>query len=262
MLARRELPQEFDEWNRKWGAPYGHCAGRVIQSIRPGVPWRFPRLAGPFGLQANNQTRFVEYPWAFHAVPLRPGMTAVEIGGGLSGFQFVLARTGLHVINVDPGEGATGVGWRCDRASIDRLNRAFRTRVALENCTLEAAALPAASADLVFSISAIEHIPERELPSLMVEVARILKPGGSVVMTVDLFLDLAPFSDRVENVWGWNVDLRALVESSGLDLTFGDESELNGYPSFSARAILAKLSELYYGDYPACSQLLVLGKRE
>jgi SAM-dependent methyltransferase len=188
-------------------------------------------------------------------------MTAVEIGGGLAGFQFVLARTGLHVINVDPGKEAAGIGWRCDHASMDRLNRAFRTRVVLENSTLEEAALATASTDVVFSISAIEHIPERGLPSLMAEVARILKPGGSVVLTIDLFLDLAPFSDRVENEWGWNIDLRALVESSGLALTFGDESELNGYPSFDSRGVLAKLADLYYGgEYPACAQLLVLGK--
>jgi SAM-dependent methyltransferase len=261
MLARREVPPEFEAWNRKWGAPYGHGFGRAIKSVRPSIVRRLPQLAGPFGLQANNQTRFVEYPWAFHAVPLRPGMTAVEIGGGLSGFQFVLARTGLHVINVDPGKDATGVGWRCDHTSIDRLNRSFRTRVMLESSTLEAAALPTASADVMFSISAIEHIPECELPSLMAEVARVLKPGGSVVLTVDLFLNLAPFSDQVENVWGRNVDVRALVESSGLDRTFGDESELNGYPSFNARAVLGKLGELYYGEYPACAQLLVLGKK-
>ena len=261
MLARRPLPPEFARWNRKWGAPFGSRSGRLLKSRIPSIATTNPRLVGLFGIQANNDTRYYEFPWAYHAVPLSPGMTALEIGGGLSGFQFVLAKQGLRVVNVDPGLDASGVGWRCDPASMARLNRAFHTDVVLHNTTLQNADLADDSIDVAFSISAIEHIPEQELPSLMREVNRVLKPGGKAVLTVDLFLDLAPFTPRLVNDYGCNIDVRRLVEWSGLRLEVGREDELFGFTTFDAREVQAQLSELYYGRrYPACAQLLVLAK--
>ena len=166
MLARRSLPAEYRAWNHRWGAPFGRAAG--LRELAPDplrkVTTRFPRIGGPFAVQSNNDTREVEYPWAFHATPVTNGISVVEIGGGLSGFQFVLAKSGARVINVDPGEKATGVGFYCTPASIARLNRAFRTDVQLVNTTLDQAGLADESIDTIYSISTIEHIPESELP--------------------------------------------------------------------------------------------------
>ena len=162
--------------------------------------------------------------------------------------------------NVDPGEAASGVGWPCTPTNIRRLNRAFGTDVNLENCTLDQAHISDTSVDRVFSISAIERIPEGELPGLADDIRRILKPGGRVVLTIDLFLDLAPFTNRTENRFGWNIDVKAFVDRLGMEMVVGDERELNGYPSFDPERVLSELSELLYGSYPACAQLLVLRK--
>ena len=199
-------------------------------------------------------------PGAFHATPVTDGMAVVEIGGGLSGFQFVLAKSGARVINVDPGEEATGVGYYCTPASVARLNRAFRTDVQLVNTTLDRVGLAAESVDTIYSISTIEHIPEAELPGLAAEVRRILRPGGHVVLTIDLFLDLAPFTARTRNRYGWNIDVKRLVDHLDCDLVVGDEAELYGYPAFRAEHVLEQLSELHYGLYPACAELLLLEK--
>ena len=186
------------------------------------LAWSYPRWAGPFAFQPNSSTRVFEYPWAFHAAEVKPGSRVVEIGGSLSGFQFVLARSGAQVINVDPGEAASGVGWPVDDESLGRLNRAFKTRVELINSTLQEARLENESADVVYSISTIEHIPPDELPSLMQEVQRILRPGGAAVLTVDLFLDLDPFASDVTNEFGTNVSVHELVQQSGLKLVAGN----------------------------------------
>ena len=53
-------------------------------------------------------------------------------------------------------------------------------------------------------------------------------------------------------------DVSAFVEALGFEKIFGDERELNGYPSFDAQYVLSELSELLYGTYPACAQLLIL----
>lgn len=264
MIARRELPPEHLAWNARWGAPFGRPLHRRARTggllDRTLLSWA-PSLRGPFGFQPNNTTREAEYPWAFHATPIAPGMRVLEIGGGLSGFQFVLDRSGCDVVNVDPGMEARGRGWPCDAASMERLNRAFGTHVTLHNCFLDAAPLADGSFDRVFSISVIEHIPAAELPALMRRAHALLKPGGSFVITLDLFLDLAPFTPRASNEFGANVSVRALAEAVPFELAHGDRSELLGYPEFDASAILARRDSLLVGAYhPVVAQLVVLRK--
>jgi SAM-dependent methyltransferase len=224
--------------------------------------FRFPRAVGPFAFQPDNSiTRRFEYPWAFHAVPVGPGMRAVEIGGSLAGLQFVLAAAGVKVINVDPGERAA-VGWPVTHASIDRLNQAFGTDVRLCNCFLEEAGLKSESIDLVYSVSTIEHIPVELLPSILDEVYRILVPGGRCVLTIDLFLDLDPFSYETRNITGTNIDVKWLVEQSGLELEQGDRAELYGFPEFDSKVIMGNLFSYQYGTYyPSLAQALVMAKR-
>lgn len=259
MIGRRQLPTHFSTWNRRWGAPYGRPTRHLLRSQE--ARFRSPRLVGPFGFQPDNSvTRRFEYPWAYHAVPIRPGMRAVEIGGSLAGLQFVLAREGVKVVNVDPGERAAH-GWPVNQDSIARLNRAFGTDVELRDCFVEEAGLAEASVDLVYSISTIEHIPTELLRSILDEVNRILVPGGRFVLTVDLFLDLEPFGYETENITGHNVNLRWLVETSGLTLEQGDRAELYGYPEFDPRRVMANLFGYEYGHYyPSLAQALVLVK--
>jgi SAM-dependent methyltransferase len=221
------------------------------------------RLGGPFALQGNNDTRTVEYPWAFAATPLGPGLDVVEIGGALSGFQFALAKAGCRVVNVDPGDDDEywGLSLPMNRQTMGRLNRVFRTDVDLRVTTIQSAGLGDASADRVFSISVVEHFPEQELAALAREIHRVLRPGGMCVLTIDLFLDLDPFTSKQSNEYGRNTNVRELVEATGLELIVGDRAELVGYDEFDAQSILMNLSEYYIGSgYPVCAQALVLAK--
>jgi SAM-dependent methyltransferase len=224
------------------------------------MKWHFPRIAGPFGFQPNSSTRAFEYPWAFSVLPVEPGLEVIDLGGGLAGFQFALAKSGAHVRNVDPGEEASGRGWPVDVESIERLNRSFHTHVELVSGTLDKAALPTDSVDAVYSISTLEHIPPDELPALMREIARILKPGGSCVLTVDLFLNLQPFSDRTTNEFGHNVAPKDLAAWSTLPLVEGDRSELLGFAEFDHREIMGGLERYLLGEYPVLAQCFVLRK--
>ncbi|MFA5882534.1 MAG: class I SAM-dependent methyltransferase [Acidimicrobiia bacterium] len=262
MLAPRVLPPQYTAWNRRWGAPNGNQRiwARAVAKGMPQLTRRYPRIRGPFAIQPNSDTRRFEYPWAFSVAPVHPPLRVVEIGGGLAGFQFVLAKQGVEVINVDPGTDATGIGWPCDHSSIDRLNAAFGTDVRLVNTTLEHAGIADQSVDRIYSISTIEHIPTEELPGLAREMRRILKPGGTVVLTIDLFLNLVPFTRRVENRFGWNIDVKAFLDELGLEKTIGTERELNGFPEFDPEDILARLEQFCYGQYPALVQLVVLEK--
>lgn len=258
MLARRRIPSTFHRWNRRWGAPSGY-RWFVHSPFKEGIRRYIPSLVGPFAFQINNTTRRFEYPWAYLATPLAPGMRALEIGGSLSGFQFVLARSGLRVVNVDPGEQAQGVGWPVATRSIERLNRAFGTNVELKSCFLEDADLPRQSFDRVFALSTLEHIPPEDVGRLLRVVRDLLTQDGLLVATVDLFLDLAPFSTRRRNRYGWNLDLRRAIEESGLTLAQGRPEELLGHDAFEPDHVMRNLGEFLIGaNYPTLVQTLVL----
>lgn len=260
MLAWRDVPASYKQWNRGNGAPAGYRWRRLV----PPRHWTKPLAAnvvGCFAFQINNGSRAFEYPWTFEALDIFPGARVLEIGGGLSGLQFVLSRRGCEVTNVDPGMAAHGVGWPVDEESMALLNRRFGTRVRLKNCFINDAGFGDESFDRAVSISAIEHIPPDDILTILTHVRRVLKPGGVFVLTVDLFLDLKPFTRLETNKFGRNISIRWLVENSGLELVAGRTEELYGFDGFSPERILERLPQFLVGsDWPTLTQMLVLQK--
>ncbi|HZS59686.1 MAG TPA: class I SAM-dependent methyltransferase [Gemmatimonadaceae bacterium] len=260
MIAPRQMPKDFHLWNERHRAPYGR---RNRFSNLLGVRYR-----GPFAFQANNGTRVYEYPWAYSAINAhraarggRP-MTIVELGGSLAGFQWVLAREGHRVINVDPGLNARGVGWDVSADRHRELSRAFGAPVELRPTTLATADLPNDSADVLLAISTLEHFADADLAEFAAHAARIIKPDGIVVLTIDLFLDLAPFSDIERHQYGTNVDVYRLLRDAKLELAHGNPKELHGYPEFTAERVMAGLAEYLVGQpYPALAQCLIARRR-
>ena len=259
MLAPKVLPEDFARWNRTWNAPYGR---------RIKVPTRFKhakftiRHRGPFAWQPNSTTRAFEYPWAYQQITKHGShLKVVEIGGGLSGLQFVLARDGHHVTNVDPGLAAKGRGWRLDPQFHRRLCESFGANVELAPTTLDNAGIPEGTVDIVLSVSVLEHLTDDEIDEVVARVSRLLKAGGLLVLTIDLFLDVAPFCSSERNKWGRNVDVHSLLQRGGLELKFGNPSELAGFPEFSPELIMRRLSEFMMGvAYPVLTQCVVAGK--
>ena len=256
MLARAEFPQSFDRWNARWHAPFGRRSRltRLLGGTAFGV-----RARGPFAWQPNNSTRAFEYPWTYERVRARGSRLRVaEVGGGLAGLQFVLASEGDQVVNVDPGLKARGKGWELSREAHERLCRVFHAQVELMDATIDSVAIPEHSLDVLVSVSALEHFAPEDLKAFAEHASRLLKPTGVVVLTVDLFLDLAPFSRKTVNEYGRNIDIRQLLADAKLDLIEGERSELLGFPEFDAQHILEELPRYLIGaGYPALSQCLV-----
>ena len=252
MIAPRDLPQTFHDWNRRWHAPFGR-RNRWSRFLGD-------RYRGPFAFQANNGTRVYEYPWVHSAIRAhRAGpMTIVELGGSLAGLQWVLSREGHRVINVDPGLQARGVGWDVNADRHRALSRAFSAPVELIPRTLAEAGLPDGLADVLLAVSTIEHFAPPDLAEFAMHAARIIKPDGVVILTIDLFLDLAPFSSVEHHQYGTNVDVHRLLGDAKLELVQGNPNELHGYPEFIPERVLAGLAGYLVGQpYPALAQCLI-----
>jgi hypothetical protein len=96
----------------------------------------------------------------------------------------------------------------------------------------------------------------------MTNVYRILKPGGEFIMTVDLYLDIAPFTERLANDYGSNIDLHWLSNLAPFELVFGNPMELYGFPEFDRDGVLCNLEQFLCGTYPVLVQCLILRKPE
>jgi hypothetical protein len=252
MIAPRHLPPTFHDWNRHWHAPFGR-RNRWSRFLGD-------RYRGPFAFQANNGTRVYEYPWAYSAINghRTAPMTIVELGGSLAGLQWVLAREGHRVINIDPGLEARGVGWEVNADRHRALSRTFGAPVELIPKTLAAAGLADGVADVLLAVSTIEHFAPADLVEFAAHAARIIKPDGVVILTIDLFLDLAPFSAVERHQYGTNVDVRRLLTDAKLELVQGNPKELHGYPEFAPEHVLAGLAGYLVGQpYPALAQCLI-----
>jgi SAM-dependent methyltransferase len=261
MLAPRDIPPAYSAWNHRHGAPHGRrsrFARLLARSPLRGTDACL-RAQGPFSRQTNNSTREYEYPWAYERVTERgPKQTVVDVGGSLGGLQFVLASEGHRVVTVDPGLEAHGLGWDVDAATFCRMCRVFGAPVELHPTTLGGAGLPDGAADVLLSVSTIEHFADPDLDEWSEHAARVVKPDGIVVLTIDLFLDCHPFAPRPSNAFGRNVDVCRLLEQSGLRLVEGDPSCLYGFPAFDPLAVMARLANYHIGrPYPAMAQCLV-----
>jgi hypothetical protein len=258
MLAPHKIPAEFLTWNKTHHAPFGRENEWAKRWLRQSS---YEKYCGPFAVQANNSSREFEYPWAFHATPIEKGQRVLEIGGGLSGFQFLLDKFGCKLVNVDPGLEREGIKWHSDEMTMAKMNKLFGTSVELRPTVITEAELEIASFDRVFSISVLEHLPEAEIETAMKKAFDCLKAGGYFILTIDLFLDTTPFTSRQSNVYGTNVDVKWITEIAPFALNQGNHHELFGFDEFDADRIQSDLSNYLIGMYyPTLTQCLVLQK--
>ena len=238
MLARSLLPAHFVTWNARTGAPFG----------------------GPVALARGNcSNRIWEYPWAFYATPLRPGMRALDIGGGLSGFPIVLALAGLDVVVVDPDTEA-----RHPAEVLRAWSRHCGTTLDVIRSTLDGSGHAPDSFDVAFCLSVLEHVFDEDARATIVCGAwNLLKPGGLFVLTVDLDLHCQPFSDRLRAAGSQNVSIPEILHAAPFEMLVGEPSELLGCAGFDPGAVIhrAASGELLLGSRHVLSQGVVLRKR-
>lgn len=143
----------------------------------------------------------------YHGLP-----QALDVGGAGSGLELMLARLGVECTIIDP---AVPGGRTVEE--------------------LVASPEPPARADMVFSISVLEHV--EDLATHVAALAKLVAPGGLLFITADYCLDLGEEPEdlyhfhwmrrRIFNLSRW-AKLTAELEGAGMRLFGGVDMEARG----------------------------------
>ncbi|MGY1814812.1 class I SAM-dependent methyltransferase [Blastococcus sp. SYSU D00820] len=122
----------------------------------------------------------------YDRLDLRPGMTLLDLGCGEGRHAFEGFRRGARVIALDHGvpEVETTRRWLDAIAAAGEAPTGASAEVVRGD--LLALPVPDASVDRVIAAEVLEHIPDDR--AAMAEIARVLKPGGRVAVTVPRWL--------------------------------------------------------------------------
>jgi SAM-dependent methyltransferase len=131
-----------------------------------------------------DPSRYLELPETMHELAVRPAERVLDLASPKL-LAVVLARGGAEVVSVDQLEPEIDA-WR-------RLT-AGEPRLAFEIGDGRALRFEDQTFDHAYSVSVLEHIPEPGDEQALGELARVTKPGGSVVVTV-------PFADEYREDW-------------------------------------------------------------
>jgi len=136
-------------------------------------------------------SRFWEYPFAIRSSDLSKGLKCADIGCGTTPFLVYLANTvgSQNVTGFDPD---------LIQKNNDARHSAFGIRpkfietidINFSPDSMTSLNAPDESFDRVFCLSVLEHTPFDIQIEGLKEMVRILKPGGRLILTMDLGIDL------------------------------------------------------------------------
>jgi ubiquinone/menaquinone biosynthesis C-methylase UbiE len=121
-----------------------------------------------------DPSRYLELPWAIDRLGARPGERVLDLASPKL-LAVVLARQGVDVTSVDQLEREVET-WRALAGDVSQLK--------LQVADGRALPFPDASFDHAYSISVLEHIEEPGDAEALRELARVVRPGGKVLVTL------------------------------------------------------------------------------
>lgn len=124
--------------------------------------------------------RCIEYFWFFKHIPLEMGTRYLDIGSWKSPLPAFLALQGLSSEIVDVEEGGGIQETYAKRLGVKNF-KAHEMPYFRDEVTLT---LPSEAYDLITCVSTIEHFENEGDSQMMLEIHRLLAPGGKIYMSV------------------------------------------------------------------------------
>lgn len=210
---------------------------------REHYPWAEGQFPGPqiYG------SRLWEYPFALLAAELRPGLACADVGCGRTPFTVYLSRQpGLRVVGFDPDFFSGDPRGTAFGVSADFVRD---TGLEIRNCGMTRLDAPDDHFDRVFCLSVVEHLDAGTARRGMREMARILNPGGRLIVTVDVAIhDTFCEADPLALIWE-----SGLIPAAGLDLRWPRRRLGIGYknsrPADVFGLVLEKPAEAVEAEY-------------
>lgn len=153
----------------------------------------------------NNGTRCWEYPWILENGHFEKGLKCLDAGCGQSPFPAYLQDIGCEAHGLDYLQGEKG-DYPETYGIPKKWVKMLDGKVKYHHGTMFNSPFPDNTFDRITCVSVLEHIltpqePHAHYPCLL-ELRRILKPGGLLIVTVDYFLDpgLTPGYDYRDDI--------------------------------------------------------------
>lgn len=165
-----------------------------------------------------------EYPWLIKYGEFKPGAKILDCGCGRGILQFYLAKKGYAMTSVDISTLKTkqiqgfwnlvrklGFPVEEDKASaMKAMARRYGTSIDFHVANIAQLPFADESFDYVYSISVLEHMAKGEDVMAIREMSRVLKKGGTMLVTVDF----SPV--KMERKAYTKEDILELIAASGL----------------------------------------------
>jgi SAM-dependent methyltransferase len=168
-----------------------------------------------------------------HCLKERRPLRVLDLGCGMGGFLDGLVKLGAEGVQVHPSD--------VDLESLSKCSeRGHPTGVVSSGTSLP---YRDASFDLVCMFDAIEHCPDDH--AVMREVARVLKPGGSIFVSVPAYQFLYANNDRVAQHYRRYTRgmLTRVFEGAGLEVERNTHANIFLFPLILPAVLLIKTLE-------------------
>jgi len=130
-----------------------------------------------------------DYGWILSARNWQKGDTVLDVGGAYSSFpNFLSTEFGCETwVADDFGMSANDEFWTRNLSPHEHIKSHPETRYILERVgNPETSSLPKGYFDVVYSASALEHVPADLTPAVWLHMLDLLKPGGELIHALDV----------------------------------------------------------------------------
>lgn len=174
------------------------------------------------GFYTSHYPRVFEYTWLFEQLEDKKG-SVLDIGAGVCPLPITLALNGFKVTTVDSHSKIRKLADKADWNEWGFLDYSILNND-IQSHNIDFLKFKSKKLfDFIYSISVIEHIPKSNRLKVLKNASKLLKKGGKLLLTVDLY-------PNTENLWNLSEDKEVEpIEVHGTVNTFKNELKQYGF---------------------------------